>query len=78
MEFLNLLACPACGFDANSETTAAANLAIGFMILVLASVLGGIAGFIWRMARLERRALDVRNALAPAKDGAGIFNESLL
>lgn len=56
IQIAGLLACPACGFDPNSAFTTAANWAIGFMVLVLAGVLGSILLFMRRMARMERDA----------------------
>lgn len=60
-QLASLLACPACRFDSNSEMTAAANLAVGVMILVLMGVLGGFLSFMWKMFRAER-ALTERGA----------------
>lgn len=68
IEIAGLLACPACGFDPNSEFTAAANLAIGFMVFVLAGVLGGFLLFMRRMAKMERAA-HAGGAMSPLSDG---------
>jgi len=67
--FSALLACPACGFDAESQTTAAANLAIVSMVVVLFGVLSGFLGFIWKMARVERRRHQSETA---SSAGAGV------
>ncbi len=51
-----ILACPTCKFDPNSAATMGANMAIGFMILILVVVLGGFMALIWRLAKGERLA----------------------
>ena len=52
----SIIACPGCKFDPTSTATMAANMAIGFMILILFVVLSGFIALIWRLARGERLA----------------------
>lgn len=56
IQMFEMLACPACRFDSGSSVTTAANLAVAFMGVVLAGVLGSILAFVWRMVKLERSA----------------------
>jgi hypothetical protein len=57
LQSLNLLACPACRFDPNSQFTVAANLAVAFMAVVLAGVLGAFLCIMWKLAKAERQSL---------------------
>jgi len=52
----SIIACPGCKFDPTSTATMAANMAIGFMVLILFVVLSGFIALIWRLARGERLA----------------------
>lgn len=48
-----ILACPAC-VGADDASTAAANLAIGFMLIVVFAILGAFLGFIRYLAKRQR------------------------
>lgn len=50
-----ILACPSCRF-ADNQVSEAANMAIGFMLVVLFGVLSGFIALIIKFARGERQA----------------------
>ncbi len=52
-----LLACATCTADRGSATNIASTAAIGFMLLLLVVVLGGIIRFMRYLSRCERRGI---------------------
>ena len=59
-------ACSACFGDPNSSLTKGANMGIAFLLVVIVSVLGGVAGFFVFLARRSR----------PSAEGADLHSVS--